>query len=78
LSEKYCKEYNSTVCTEALLAWADQIFVMESMHVDRIRLYTSIDHLHKIFNLEIPDICPHMDDQLIKKLIDKMPPVLSI
>jgi len=48
------------------------------MHIDRIRLYAGTDYLHKIFNLEIPDIYSYMDEKLIKELIDKMPPVLTI
>lgn len=55
LSEKYCKEHGTTVCTEDKLIWADRVFVMEDMHLERIVEHTGDEFFDKITSLNIPD-----------------------
>lgn len=54
LSEKYCTRNNSTRCTVEILNWADRIFVMEELHIQRIAQYVGSAYLEKVVNLEIP------------------------
>ncbi|WP_288740748.1 hypothetical protein [uncultured Rheinheimera sp.] len=68
LSEKECHRNQTTLCTEAMLLWADVIFVMEDSHIRRIEQYTEQRFLRKIINLDIPDIYKFMDPALIEQL----------
>ncbi len=68
LSEKECRRNGTTLCTEALLEWADVVFVMEDAHVRRIEQYTAQRFLNKIINLDIPDIYSFGDAALIEQL----------
>ena len=67
LSEKYCKQYGSTLCTVDLLNWADKIFVMEPMHVDRISEYAGKQYLQKVEVLNIEDVYKYMQPELINR-----------
>lgn len=68
LSEKYCKHYGSTLCTLELLEWADKVFVMEPMHVERISLYAGESYLEKVEILNIDDIYQYMQSELIEAI----------
>lgn len=71
LSEKYCKKYNSTLCTEQLLLWADKVYVMEQAHIDRVVSYVGNKYSKKMISLEIEDIYQFMDQSLINELKSK-------
>lgn len=66
LSEKYCKQHGTTLCTTELLDWADKIFVMETMHLQRIEDYTGKHYLDKIESLAIRDIYQYMQPALVE------------
>ena len=68
LSEKLCKQYNTRLCSIELLKWADRIYVMEAMHIDRITLYTGYRFISKVENLNIDDIYQYMQAELLEKL----------
>jgi predicted protein tyrosine phosphatase len=68
VSAKECKRNGSALCTVELLEWADQVFVFEQMHIDRIVEYTGQRFLHKIHNLDIEDRYQYMEEGLIRKL----------
>lgn len=68
LSEKECHRNQTTLCTEAMLLWADLIFVMEDSHTRRIEQHTEQRFLNKIINLDIQDIYKFMEPALIEKL----------
>ena len=68
LSEKECRRNGTTLCTVAMLEWADVVFVMEDAHVRRIEQYTAQRFLNKIINLDIPDIYSFGDAALIEQL----------
>lgn len=68
LSEKECRRNGTPLCTDALLEWADVVFVMENAHVNRIEQYSGQRFLRKIINLNIPDVFSFGDAVLIKKL----------
>lgn len=68
LSEKYCKHYDSTLCTLELLDWADRVFVMEQMHVERLSIYAGEKYLKKVVMLGIEDIYQYMQPELISIL----------
>jgi predicted protein tyrosine phosphatase len=53
---------------ENLLEWAQQIFVMESMHKDVIVGAFGEKHGEKIVVLSIPDVYAYRDAQLIARL----------
>lgn len=68
LSEKYCTRYSTRLCTVELLDWADKVYVMESMHAERIAEYTDKLYLAKIEKLNIDDIYQYMQSELLEKL----------
>lgn len=68
LSEKECRRNGTVLCTEALLDWADQVYVFEQKHLDRIQAYTREQYLNKIICLNIPDIYQYMQPKLIEEL----------
>lgn len=68
LSEKYCKQHGTTVCTTELLDWADKVFVMETMHLQRIEEYAGKHYLDKVENLVIEDIYQYMHPALLQLL----------
>ncbi|MDF3123476.1 hypothetical protein [Rheinheimera sp. 1928-s] len=70
LSEKECHRNGTTLCTEAMLQWADVVFVMERSHVRRIEQYTGQRFLKKVINLDIPDVYKFGETELIEKLED--------
>jgi predicted protein tyrosine phosphatase len=69
LSEKYCKQYGTRLCNVELLDWADKIFVMEPMHVERITQHTGERYLTKIEVLNIDDIYQYMQPTLVDELV---------
>ena len=68
MSQKECQLNGTTLCTEALLAWADVIFVMETEHIRRIEQHTGTQYLDKILNLNIPDVYQFGSRELIEQL----------
>lgn len=72
LSAKYCAKYGTTLCTIELLVWADKIFVMEKLHLDRIREYSGKQYLKKIQVLDIEDKYKYMQKELIQMLAEKL------
>ncbi|HBC3374020.1 TPA: protein tyrosine phosphatase [Vibrio parahaemolyticus] len=68
LSIKYCEHYKSTLCTVEMLDWSDLIFVMESMHVERIHQNVGNAYDNKIINLNIDDVYQLNDTELIRIL----------
>ena len=68
LSEKYCERYNTRLCNIEMLEWANKIFVMETMHFERIYLHTENRFIDKIEILHIEDIYQYMQDDLLEKL----------
>jgi predicted protein tyrosine phosphatase len=68
LSEKYCKQHGTTVCTTELLDWADKVFAMETMHLQRIDEYAGKRYLDKVENLVIEDIYQYMHPALVQLL----------
>lgn len=71
LSEKYVKKANSTLCTEEILQWADQIYVFKQKHIDRIRTHTWDVYLPKISNLEISDDYQYFERELVLLLLER-------
>lgn len=68
LSQKECFRNGITLCTVAMLEWADVVFVMEDSHVKRIEQHTAQRFLSKITNLNIPDIYSFGDVALLEQL----------
>jgi len=68
LSEKYCNQHGTTVCTTDLLDWADKVFVMEPMHIERIEDNAGRHYLDKVENLKIEDIYQYMQAALVQIL----------
>jgi len=68
LSEKYCAKYGTQLCSVEMLKWADKIFVMESLHANRIRQYAGEHYLAKVEILHISDIYKYMQPELLDKL----------
>jgi predicted protein tyrosine phosphatase len=71
LSERYVQKANSTLCTEKMLQWADQIYVFEQQHIDRIQSHTGDVYLPKITNLDIPDDYQYFQRELVLLLIEQ-------
>ncbi len=65
VSTKECIRNGSTLCTVELLEWADQVFVFEQMHIDRIVEHTGQRFVHKIQNLGIEDCYQYMQEELL-------------
>ncbi len=72
ISAKYVQKANSTLCTEELLKWADQIYVFEQQHIDRIQKHARDVHLTKIINLNIPDNYQYFQRELVLQLLEKV------
>jgi len=72
LSEKYVSKANSTLCTVEMLQWADQIYVFEQQHIDRIEKHTDDAFLLKIINLHIPDDYQYFQRELVLQLLEKV------
>ncbi|WP_134051633.1 phosphotyrosine protein phosphatase [Rheinheimera aquimaris] len=68
LSQKYCQIHGTTLCTTGLLEWADKIYVMEDLHVQRIAEHTGQSYLNKLEVLDIDDVYKYMQPELIEKL----------
>jgi predicted protein tyrosine phosphatase len=70
-----CESYALTPITLPLIDWADQIYVMEEEHLRQIEL-TFGDRITgvkpKIHVLDIPDVYPYRDPELIPLLIEKV------
>ena len=71
LSAKYVEKANSTLCTKEMLLWADQIYVFEQQHIDRIKKHTSDIYLPKITNLNIPDVYQYFQRELVLLLLEQ-------
>jgi predicted protein tyrosine phosphatase len=72
LSKKYCMQHKTTLCTESLLKWADKIYVMEQMHLERIKQHTGETYLSKIINLNIEDKFKFDESKLVAILLSKV------
>ncbi|KGJ86987.1 arsenate reductase/protein-tyrosine-phosphatase family protein [Colwellia psychrerythraea] len=72
ISAKYVQKANSTLCTEELLKWADQIYVFEQQHIDRIQKHTDDAFLPKIINLHIPDDYQYFQRELVLLLLERV------
>jgi len=72
LSEKYVKKANSALCTLEMLQWADQVFVFEEKHIDRIQKHTGDVYLPKITNLKIPDDYQYFQRELVLLLLERV------
>ena len=72
LSAKYVEKANSTLCTEDMLQWADQIYVFEQQHTDRIQKHAGDVYLPKIINLNIPDDYQYFQRELVLLLLEKI------
>jgi predicted protein tyrosine phosphatase len=68
LNHKLTAAANGTPATEAMLQWADRIYVMEPRHYNRIEEYTGQKWLAKITALHIPDEFGYMDQRLFALL----------
>ena len=72
LSEKYVSKADSTLCTGEMLQWADQIYVFEQQHIERIQSYTGDVYLPKIINLNIPDNYQYFQRELVLLLLERV------
>lgn len=73
LSKKYVQKAGSTLCTEEMLEWADEIYVFEQMHIERIREYTGDRYLYKTSNLAIKDNYQYFQRELVLLLLERFP-----
>jgi predicted protein tyrosine phosphatase len=71
LSEKECIRNSTTLCTEALIYWADVVFTFETMHEKRVREYLG-DVALNIINLEVEDIYTYYQPELVDLLTEKL------
>lgn len=71
LSAKYVQKANSTLCTEEMLQWADQIYVFEQLHLDRIQSHSGDFYLSKITNLNVPDDYKYFQRELVLLLLEQ-------
>ena len=78
LSAKYVEKANSTLCTEEMLQWADQIYVFEQQHIDRVQKHTGEVFLPKIINLNIPDDYQYFQRELVLLLLEKISRTLEL
>lgn len=72
LSAKYVQKAGTTLCTEAMLIWADKIYVFEELHIERIKAYTGEVYLGKISNLYIEDKYRYFQRELVLLLLEKL------
>jgi predicted protein tyrosine phosphatase len=62
--------------TQGLIDWADAIVVMEEVHSQYV--HTNFDRLSdKVHVLNIPDIYFRDAPELVRELLEKVPPVLE-
>ncbi len=60
------------------IQWADEVFVMESKHRDRIKAnFDRLTQFQKIHVLDIPDDFQYMDQELVDLLKDIVPTYLD-
>ena len=69
---KICNKLGTNPLTEELLQWADQIFVMESMHKKFIETQAKQKVSHKIELLNIADVYKYYQVELIQILKQKL------
>lgn len=74
LNAHLCAKFGTTLCTEALLTWADLVFVMEPRHRERIRKYTQGRFLEKIYVLGLEDRFQYMEMSLQERLLHTLEP----
>lgn len=55
-----------------MLQWADQIYMFEKQHIERIQKHTGDVYLPKITNLKIPDNYQYFQRELVLLLLDKI------
>ena len=72
LSQSECNRHQSRLCTEELVVWADNIFVMELAHLERIEQNLGKSHSSKITVLGIEDIYQFQQKELVETLISKV------
>ena len=72
LSKKYVDKAGTTLCTEELLDWADNIYVFEDFHIEIISRYTDKKHIQKITNLKIEDKYQYFQRELVLLLLQKL------
>ena len=66
-----------TRLSRELVEWADTIFVMERVHLTKLRAQFHTDLTgKKVVNLAIPDRYSYMDPDLVRLLLQKMKPYL--
>lgn len=66
----------TTAINKDLLEWADVVFVFEKDHV--LYLKENFPHLDKkVVNLQVPDMYPYKDKELIKILKERVPVVMQ-
>ncbi|MGB3800270.1 MAG: protein tyrosine phosphatase [Lewinella sp.] len=63
--------------TEALLDWADIVFVMEEAHRRQLRERFGQDATANLIVLDIPDEYQYMDTELVNELRDVVAPYLE-
>jgi len=65
--------------TEELLQWAEIVFVMEERHRQYLprHFYSAIGGAKRIICLDVPDIYPYMDSELVLILTEKLRPYLG-
>lgn len=64
-------ELGRQVVSQGLIGWADQIFVMERMHLEHLCINFDIEN-KLIITLDIPDIYARGDGRLIHALVSKL------
>jgi predicted protein tyrosine phosphatase len=65
--------------TAGMLGWADQIFVMERKHLDRIsQNFPDIVQTKAVTVLDIPDEFGFMDEELIEILHNRLAPFIDV
>lgn len=72
LSAKYCEKYGTTLCTIEMLEGADKIFVMEKVHLERIKEYAGEQYLANVLVLGIEDKYQYMQEELVELLKRKL------
>ena len=54
-----------------MLKWADQIYVFEQLHIDRIQKHAGEVYLPKIINLNISDDYQYFQRELVLLLLEQ-------
>lgn len=72
VSRRECERNRRTLCSIELLRWADQVFVFENMHRERITEHTGQQFTHKIINLDIEDRYKYKEPELVSLLQTKL------